>query len=273
MKNKIKLVLFILLVSTIGANAQFITKISIGIKGGANFHVPNQINRNSVFEAANTESNLFDKEYEPFYNNVNHQFVFVGYYKLTEKSYISFQPGISCNSINYSNTYQWQGESNTFDSEYVFKHNLQFINLPVLYKYEFLNRRLQPYIQLGVYYDFLANSTSNITKTETTEFGALEYNKESLGANDFYIQSSVGSIGGIGVTYRFKRSKLGIESNFKYGFFNIADTQNRFNNSQITGKYYDTPDDFRIMNASISAIYTVSMECISKTTPPNHREF
>ena len=273
MKNKISLITIILLFIAIGAEAQFLTKVSIGLKSGINFTIPNASTQFSVFENVNAGENAFDKNYNPFYQNLGTQYAFLFYYAISKKSYISFQPSIYNYSFKYENIYNWTGNDNTLNLTNNFKHNLQYLDLPLLFKYEFTDKKFQPYAQGGLYYGLLLNSTSYITKTETGDFGTFEYEKEALGSNKNFITSNIGILAGLAITYHFKRSKFGIETNFRYGFHNITDTQNRYSNSQITGKYYDIQDDLKLMNLSLSLVYSVSLQCLKKTIPPSHREF
>ncbi len=264
--------IIILFFTTQLVNAQFLTKISIGLKAGTNFTIVNPINKYSVFDDIILGSNSFEKEYKQLFSNYGSQFSFLVYYTLSDKFYLSFQPAINNHIFKYENQYNWQNSSSSQILNYAFEQNLQYVDLPLIVKYEFSKRKLQPFAQIGTYYGVLLNSTKNINKTITNDFGSFEYNKEALGSNTNYLRSNIGLIGGFGLTYKFSRSKLGLETNFRYGLHIITDKHNRFLNSQITGKYYDVPDDIKMMNATVSLVYIVSLKCLKQTVPPSHRE-
>ena len=267
MKLKISAIIAVLLLSISISNAQFLTKISVGVKGGVNFTIPSVITSFSTFENLDTE-----KTYGEFYNNFGSQFAFIVNYSLSEKMSLDFCPGIFTNSYKYENMYTWSGSDN-LTTTYNFEHSLQYIDLPLSLKFDFRTKKLQPYIKLGFYYGLLLNSTSYITRNETGDFGTFDYEKEQLGNNNYYINSKIGASGGLGLSYRFVRSKIGLETGFRYGFNNITDSKNRYSNSQITGKYYDIPDDLKFMNLSVSLTYSISLKCVKQTIPPRHREF
>ncbi len=269
---KITATLFLFFIA-ISTNAQFLTKVSIGIKAGTNFTIVNPVNKFSVIEGFLSETNSYDKEYRKSYNNYGSQFAFLFFYSLSDNMYLSFQPSVFNNRFKYKNVYNWTGSQYNLELTYDFEQSLQYLELPLLFKYEFGSSKLQPYIQLGGYYSLLLNSTKYISKKETGDFGTFESSIENIGSNENYIKSHIGLMAGLGITYKFKRTKIGLESNFRYGFNNITNTKNRYNNNQITGKSYDAPDDIKLMDFSISLVYIVSLKCIKKTIPPKHREY
>lgn len=52
-----------------------------------------------------------------------------------------------------------------------------------------------------------------------------------------------GAIGGLGVLYRLGNLYAGLEVNYKYGFNNLTNGANRFQNQVLVTGYYDVLDD------------------------------
>lgn len=273
------LILFLILQTAIlslipsAMNAQHMRNMTLGIGTDAGFTIIHPIERYSVFVSNEaSDSEIFDKNYEPFFKNFGMQYSFIIYYALSDKLELSFQPGLLNYNYKYYNTYDFTG-SQSYSLRYDIKHNIRFVDLPLGLKYNFKGDKFTPYIHAGIYYGLRENSTKYITKTETGTFGEFEFEKESLGADSTVIVSNIGSFAGFGLSYNFKYSKIALEANFRYGFHNITDKNFRNNNNTLTGKYYDVPDDMRIMNISIGIRYTVSLKCVKKYPLPQYRDY
>ncbi len=247
--------------------------LTIGLKSGVNFTIVNPTVRYSVFE--NSESSgspIFEKEYEPFIKNLGFQYAFLTYYSLNENFEITFQPGFYNYNYKYMNEYSWTG-SQAYSVIYDFKHNIRYIDLPLGLKYNLKKKKLNPYLHAGLYYGLRENSTKYITKTENSTLGEYEFEREALGADSTIITSNIGVFAGLGLEYKFKRSKIGIELNYRYGFNTVTRKDYRYKQNTMIGKYYDVPDDIKLMNASIGILYTVSLKCIKKYPLPIYRNY
>ncbi|MEA2041254.1 MAG: outer membrane beta-barrel protein [Bacteroidota bacterium] len=274
MKIYKKLFLFIVFGAILipNINAQFTRQLSFGLKGGINFTFPNTGTEYSVFESSQIgpdQPDPFLKEYEPFTQNMASQFAFISSYAFSDKLSISFQPALFHYNFKYMSQYSWTG-SQDYRLQFDFKQNLQYIELPLLLKFDLSDKKLQPYLQLGVHYSLLNKSTKYTTRTEENIYGEFIHDPLSAGTDSSYITSNIGAIGGLGLSYKFKRSKLGIETNFRYGFHNITRKDYRYRDNEITGQFYDAPDDMKLMNLSVNIVYTVSLRCLKSDPLPSY---
>ncbi len=266
-KKQTLLIIFIgILISSNVKSQKFARKLSIGVKAGVNFTIAKSIESYSVFSNS-TSGIAYMKDYEPINKNLGTQFGFIVHYSLTDKLYLSFQASLFNYNFEYFNEYEWSGTQN-YRLHLYFRQNLEYIELPLYVKWEIGKRKIQPYIQGGFYYSLLLKSTKYVERTESSIFGDFEYETESLGSDNSYITSNIGTVAGIGVSYSFKRSKIGLEANFRYGFHNLTRKENRAQNNTLTGKSYDIPDDIKLMNLSINIVYSIALKCIEKDPLP-----
>ncbi len=265
-KQTLLIIVIGILISSGVKSQKFARKLSIGVKAGINFTIANSIESFSVL-GNSTSNDEYIKDYEPLNKNLGTQFGLVIHYSLSERLYLSFQPLLFNYNFEYVNEYAWSGNQ-YYRLHLYFRQNLEYVELPLYVKWEIGKRRIQPYIQGGFYYSLLHKATKYVERTESSIFGDFEYENESLGSDNSYLMSNIGAIAGLGVTYSFKRSKIGLETNFRYGFNNLARKETRAQNNTLTGKSYDIPDDIKLMNLSINIVYSIALKCIEKDPLP-----
>jgi len=145
------------------------TKIFVGFRGGINFTQPIPLKRYSVV-SVNSLDNTGIKHYKSFLSNVGYQYGFIMTYSLTDNFAISFQPGFSQYTYNYSNSYSWTDNTNTsnqIDLTYESRHVLHYFELPVLIQYSYGSGTLKPYLQAGFQYGILQNAAARVTTNLT----------------------------------------------------------------------------------------------------------
>ncbi len=272
----LRYITFIFLLTTIislTGNAQYMRNLTVGIKSGANFTIVNPTLRYSVFEnSESANSDIFEKEYELFYENFAMNYAFILDYSISDNLELTFHPGFFNYNYKYNNEYDWTG-SQEYSVIYDFKHSIRYVDLPLGLKYNLKGDKFKPFIHAGIYYGLRENSTKYITRTENSSLGEFEFEKETFGADSSIIMSNVGVFAGLGIAYSFKHSKIGIEANFRHGLNTITRKDYRYNNNTLTGKYYDIPDDMKLVNISIGIFYSVSLKCIVKYPLPQYRNY
>lgn len=259
------------LFSALNTNAQFLSKLSFGFKGGINFSFPLAKENFSVFTDAASPAGQV-KEYENLFKNMASHYHFLMYYRMGDLSYIGILPGWYNYNYKYQTKYDWTG-AESFTTRFEYKQHNAYLDIPFVFKQKIKRGSFQPYIQLGAYYSLLVDSKKSINTFETeSAFNTSEYElpEETVPTDINFLKSHAGVIGGIGFGYQIKRITIALESDFRYNFHNIADTHNRIKNYRTLGKYYDINDDLNLMNWSISLAFIVDLKCVPEKIPARY---
>ncbi|TAH26701.1 MAG: PorT family protein [Cytophagales bacterium] len=251
----------ILLVYFIGISPLFVkaqgmedAKWWMGAKAGINFTYPHVSTSYSVMESLNqSTTDDLEKEYETIFKNIGPSLGITLTYSITPSISISAQPGYLSYYYNFSNNHIW---SDSIQNKYLLNNSLRtklhYIELPLLFKYEYSFQKLQPYIQLGAYYSFLLNG-KNILKsdeklrTPVEEFD-LHSRTEDFNVNNQYISSLYGLIGGVGLSIDVNFFRIGLDCNYRYGLNNITDRKNRLEQQTMINSSYEVADDIKLQN-------------------------
>ena len=230
----------------------------IGLKGGFNLTdaIPQQ--RYSVLTGtANYATAQLDKTYESF-NKAGSQatleitFYFKGFS-------FSFQPGYRHSRFVYSNQFEWydnETPNNRLSLNFKQENKIDYVDLPLIVKYDLTKTRLRPYVQGGVFYSMLINATKEVT-VEGADYasgGVNQFSTEplSVGATDLYHKGYWGLLAGAGADYNLGNVRLILDVAYRIGMSNITSTENRFSNDRLSG-IGDALDDMKMNNIVISA--------------------
>jgi outer membrane protein W len=230
----------------------------IGLKGGINLTqaVPGQ--RYSVLTGtADYPTAQLDKSYDSF-NKVGSQatldvtFYFKGFS-------FSFQPTYRRSRFTYSNQFEWvdtENANNHLLLNFKQENKLDYVDLPLIVKYDLTKTKLRPFVQAGVFYSLLVNATKSVT-VEGTDFASGSTNQFSnepliVGATDLYHKSYWGLLAGAGAEYNLGNVRLILDVSYRMGMSNITNTSNRFDNDRLNG-IGDALDDMKLNNIVISA--------------------
>ncbi|UII19297.1 outer membrane beta-barrel protein [Fulvivirga ligni] len=175
----------------------------------------------------------------------------------------SLQPNYRRQRFTYINEYEWKSSiidtlatnelPNQLNIQYTHENTLDYIELPIFIKYDLTRGNLRPFIQIGGYYGTLVGADRHL-KTSGTDrasgaIGPFKNQETVIGAKDFYIKSSVGIAGGIGVSYDFWNVRLVFDATYRYGMANITSTKNRYSKNELVG-IGDAMDDIEMSNIS-----------------------
>lgn len=229
----------------------------IGFRMGGNLTQASPQDRFSVFSSTiSTDPTIFDKSYEDF-NKLGAQAgaEFTFYHQGFS---ISLQPNYRRQRFTYNNDYLWTdplNEMNTLMLDYSQDHQLDFIEFPLFIKYDLTRTKLRPYVQVGFYYAILINANKDVSirGLDMASGGVDEFTVEefSLGVDNLFIRSSIGLIGGVGVSYPVGNIRLAFDVNYRHGLNNIADVQNRFTENRLVG-IGDVLDNIQLRNIDFS---------------------
>ncbi len=228
----------------------------LGFRVGGNLTKATPSERFSVFSPTNLDPSLYEKEYESF-SEVGAQagVVFTYFHKGLS---ISAQPNFRRQRFTYTNEYIWTSPENAQNSlqlMYEQDHRLDYIEFPLYVRYDLLRKDLRPYVQVGFFYATLINAAKGLTITgnDFASGGGVPITSEEvlIGADDLFIKSSIGAIAGVGVSYDVGNIRLGLDVNYRYGFNNVTDRENRFSENQLNGAG-DALDDIKLQNIAVS---------------------
>ncbi|HEY8401146.1 MAG TPA: outer membrane beta-barrel protein [Cytophagaceae bacterium] len=225
----------------------------IGIRTGLNLTKAVPDERYSVFSS--TDNN---NDYHKSYQNFNRSGAVAG----MEVTFVyknisaSFQPNYRRQRFVYRNSYEWKEDStnNYLNLNFEQDHHLEYLEFPIFLKYDIIKRKIKPFIQAGFYYGTLinANKSVNITGYDQASGGyVFNSGNISMGARDLFIKSSIGFIGGAGVSYNLGNLKLIADINYRFGTHNITNTKNRFTDNRLAGSG-DAMDDIKLRNLSFN---------------------
>jgi len=229
----------------------------LGVKAGANLTQAVAEQRYTPFSSTdNADPNLYDKTYQDFSEpgvqaGVEITFFYRGFSA-------SFQPNYRRQRFTYSNQYQWfdpENAQNSLELNYSQDHKLDYIEFPLIFKYDILKKNFRPTVFFGGYYATLieAQKAVSITGRDFASGFQNDFQGEEIivGAKDLFIKSSLGLIGGIGFSYDLGNIRFAFDASYRYGMNNISNAQNRYVNNSLAG-VGDVLDDIKLRNISFS---------------------
>lgn len=237
-------------------------KFAVGIKGGINFSLVIPFERSTIFSGNAT--NGYDKDYNPFYQNVGFHMGFIVQYDISRILKISIQPSSIDFTYKYATNYSWQGNTNlVYDSE--FAHKIRFFEVPLILGFHMTYKPWQPYFQGGIFYSRLinANTLISVQETSTNLTGSEQSLSYTTTANstDLFNNNHYGIIAGAGIAYVVGNTRIGLEANYRIFLSNLNTVETQFNNNQIVSGNYDVPDKFKLSNLAFTLNVIVPLVC------------
>lgn len=241
----------------------------LGLKTGVNLTNPAPETPYAVFSPINYHAAGLEKQYSS-YNKLGMQAgIEVTFY---HKGFsFSLQPNFRRLRFEYLNDYRWTNPEIP-DQELILNYtqevSLDYIDIPFYLKYDILRTaKIRPFIEVGAYYGMLAGAEKSvIVKGQDKASGGVnEFDGESLhvGADDFFIKSSAGVLGGVGLNYDLWKIRVSLDVVYRYGLHNVSDAKNRYANNSLSG-IGDTMDDFSLDNISVNLGFLFPLRFISK---------
>ncbi len=233
------------------------TQFYLGFRLGAGLTKAKVVERFSAFSSTTNPEETYPKSYQNFrYINPLAGMEFLFTYQT--QFGISFQPNYRRLRFGYSNDYNWQDDTvatNTVSLKYTQQVKLDYLEFPLIFKYDFTKTRLRPYVQVGGFYGLLVSAikTVEVDGKDQAAGGSSEYLREKItvGANDLFITSSYGWLAGAGCSYKMGNIRMTLDINYRSGMNNITDVKNRYTNNQLSG-VGDVMDDIKIKNITLS---------------------
>jgi hypothetical protein len=242
----------------------------MGAKAGVNFTRPEVSNPLSILENLNSSSNNNSKEYNSIFKNAGPSLGVILTYSVTPRIAISVQPGYTGYQIGYSTKYQWKDTlANNYTIANTFNNKLHYVELPLLLKYEYSFGKLQPYLQIGAYYGFLLNGKIHAKSEEqfknSTIDVTLSTRYQDFNANELFIKSLFGIIGGGGVSFDVNFFRIALDCNYRYGFNNVTNRKNRLEEQSMINGFYNVIDDIKLQNIEFTLHCTTPLDYLIHT--------
>lgn len=228
----------------------------IGLKGGVNVTKIGIDKRYSILAPTNYPQQKTDKKYENFKPIATHIGLEATYF--FRGFSISVQPTYQTLKFTYSNEYAWadnENPNNMLELSYDQEHQVNYIVLPLIFKYEFNAPNVTPYIQAGAYFNHLinANKEVNISGIDYASGGVNKFESEPVmvGATDLFAKQHYGFMAGAGLYYNVGNIRLNFDVQYRLGQSVINSGKNRYNNDRLAG-IGDAMDDITADNIAVS---------------------
>lgn len=240
----------------------------IGFKAGTNFTEAVSIENYSSFSPANYEASEIAKVFDGFTTpglQAGLEFTFY-----TRGFSVSIQPMFSRQFFSYSTRYAWDDPANpenSLEQNFKVENDLEYLDIPLIIKYDLMQTKARPFIQFGAYYSLLlsAGKTINASGIDTASGAESTFESEEIkvGAGDLFTTSSAGLIGGVGVSVSQGNIRLVFDVNYRYGLNNITNTSNRYKDDRLAS-IGDVMDDMSLRSIWIGIGAQFPLKFISK---------
>jgi len=262
--NKLPLVLLVCLIAQFSLGQRYSVhkekKSYFEFSAGLNFSIPKVTERYSVLSSTDED---FEKDYDKFGKNTGAQFGISYSYNFTNAISINAGFGYQIQGFKYFTDYSWNDtiEQQNLDREMHHIQKITYFTVPVMARWDMTNSQLIPFVQGGLFFDFRHQARKEIIYDNTIDGEETENQTSSSGKvemTDHTRKFNMGLIGGLGVSYYTKFFTIGLESNFKYGFFKIIKDENRYiDQTGFALPYLDVMDQFKLSNWNVQ--FTVSI--------------
>jgi hypothetical protein len=228
----------------------------LGFKAGANLSAVSVTKSYSAISPTNYPAAQTDKKYDA-YSKVGTQATLEVTFYFSGLS-LSLQPTYRHNRFIYENEYHWadgENPNNRLDLKYEQEQRIDYLDIPLMAKYEFAKNKISPYAQLGIYTSMLigASKSVDVSGVDYASGGTNEFKDETIivGATDLFARNHWGFLGGLGVYYNLGNVRLNADFLLKGSMSNMTSTKNRFSSDRLSG-VGDTMDDMKLNNISFT---------------------
>ncbi|MEJ6799203.1 MAG: outer membrane beta-barrel protein [Crocinitomicaceae bacterium] len=243
-------------------------KSFLGLTGGVNFTLPSITDRYYILTSIETaDGELFDKKYDKFFQNGGTQFGIHYSYNFTNSISVIGGFGYQSVGFNYFTDYSWVDTANNHELNREMHHlqKISYFTVPIMVRWDIVTRgQLVPFVQGGVFMNFRHQAKKSINYDNTIDGEETENDLSSssiVSISDYTRKFNMGLTGGIGLNYYTKYFTVGLESNFRYGFFKIMNDETRY--SDLNGfalQYLDVMDQMRMSNLNVQLSLAVPID-------------
>ncbi len=247
--------------SPAGLNDFLDKQFFIGIRGGATLSKALPVERHSVFISTTDNPSRYDKKYQ--------NFVAIGPVAGLELAYkylgfsMSVQPGYRRYRFSYENDYRWRDSTGAWELELNYHQGnyLDYIEIPLFLRYEFLQGALKPFVQAGFTYAYLfsAGKSVRISGRDAASGGRPFENPPVMeDAGALYIRSQLGYAAGVGLSWDLGNIRLVFDIVYRRNTHVITNREQRYTRNRLAGSG-DAMDDLKLRS------FTFSLGCLFPT--------
>jgi hypothetical protein len=260
-------VLGLIFVSTVVSNIQ--SQVSLGIIGGVNFTAPVATVSHDILQpGSRNRDGSIGKEYFSMFSgeSTGGQFGLMANVPLFSRFSIDIQLLYFQYSFPYHSRYTWSNDlgENPWTLDQMHRHNIDYVELPVMLRMEILPNAVSPFIAAGGYLGISSSSNKFISSRfiASNEISQTEeWNGYSLSAEgslrEVLLGWNAGILGGGGVRYRASMLEVGIAAYYRVGLVQIVDASRRYTAfNSFSSNSYDAMDNTFLHNLSLN-VYLV----------------
>ena len=240
----------------------------LGFRLGTNLSKAVPETRYSSFSPVNYSVEQLNKDYDGFSKPGLQAGLEFAYY--SKRWTVSIQPMFAIEKFGYQNSYQWQDQtnpSNSLQQEFQVKNEIQFLDFPLLLKYDLRTGDWRPFVQVGGYLDVLLSASKEITSsgTDAASGSPIPFEGEpiNVGTDDLYQKTNAGILAGAGIAYRAGNVRFVFDVNYRFGLTNMVNEGARYSDGRLTS-IGDVMDDFTIQSLWFTLGTQFPLKFISK---------
>jgi hypothetical protein len=232
-------------------------KFMVGLKGGVTFAQPIITQKfNVISPLDNVISQSGTKSYKLFYNNIGYQYFFTALYQISNSLDLRIEPGFPTYIYKYSSSYFWLSNTERIDMSIKHQQSLKYVEIPITLRYLYGSGTLRPFVQGGIFYEYMLNSIKQFKRNETYTNSAgvstLNSDSQSGDASPLYVKSRYGFNAGVGLDYDLTSFHLTFDVNLSVGINKVTNEAARYSTQQFSSGIYDVQDDIRFIIPSVN---------------------
>lgn len=239
----------------------FAQRMLIGLKGGVNYTQadPTKSFSSVVFTQAPLED-THKRVYSEQFDNRGTQFGIALTFEYTNFFGVSFEPTYSQYNYGFKNSYLWQATEG-FESvaiEYNHNQKLNYIELPLFFRFSFSQGPVIPYLQVGGFYNVLQNASKSVNTTQLDlaagGFDELNGDENDVGITHLMDNKLYGLAGAVGISINLPHVRVSLEGAYRYGMNNVANEYTRYSDPRSSTIHFDVLDDTSLRNMQFSLV-------------------
>ncbi len=244
-----------------GLNEFLDKQLFIGIRGGMTLTKALPTERYSVFSSTTGNISRYDKKYRNFTSPGPVAGIDITYKYLGLS--VSLQPNYRRYRFIYENDYVWRDSTGEWSLELNYRqgNHLDYIEIPVFVRYEFLKGALKPFIQAGLTYGYLFSAGKSVyISGQDAASGGQSFNASPVSENagELFIKSQLGYAAGAGVNWDIGNIRLVFDVVYRRNTHIITNREQRFTHNRLAGSG-DAMDDIKLRS------FTFSIGCLFPT--------
>lgn len=232
-------------------------RFMVGLKGGITFVQPLVLQKYNVLNPLdNVISQSGIKTYKVFIQNIGYQYSFTALYQINKSLDIRIEPGFPTYVYKYASSYFWESNSERIDMSIKHQQTLKYIEIPVTMRFLYGSGQARPFLQGGIFYEYLLNSIKRYKRQETytnsTGNSTLNSDSQTGDASPLYIKSRYGFNIGAGLDYDLSFVHLTFDVNLSVGINSVTNEAARYSTQQFSSGVYDVQDNIRFLIPSVN---------------------